>query len=84
MFVEQMPEFIAEAGICLLFIGLQAKADDCEVDGCHDCVAELQFPLWWSEEAEVAPAVVLPACSAWAVMAGPASSPCAGDQQGNE
>lgn len=30
MFVEQMPEFIAEAGKCLLSLGLQAKAGDCE------------------------------------------------------
>lgn len=73
MFVEHMPDFIAEAGIYLLSAGLQAKAGDCEVGECHDCVAELQFPLWWSEEAEVAPAAVLSACFAQAVMAGPAS-----------
>lgn len=71
--MEQMPEFIAEAGICLLSVGLQAKAGDYEVGECHDCVAELQFLLWWSEEAEVAPAVMPSACFAQAVMAGPAS-----------
>lgn len=47
MFVEQMPEFFAEAGMCLLSLGQQAEEGDYEVVIWPGSYGRAAAAVWW-------------------------------------
>lgn len=83
-----MPEFFAEAGMCLVSLGQQAEEGDYEVVIWPGSYGRAAAAVWWWEEGEVAPCTgsLQPAPAGQRVLDVPStgSSHCAGEQQEDE